>query len=280
MKPPRLLSREAWLRDLAAGGLRLTISFAGFGSYGSPGSPWGFRQRRMDAGICYLLVGGGIRARIAGKIWEVREGNLFLVAPGVLHDFELLDADRPITLYHCRIRAWRGRNLCWLKESVLCLPHLLGLRRHFEDLLEETDATLPWCAERVQASLFLAFSAAFRADSKRAGRRLTLSQQTRLGRFLQENRRRQPAPSELAAALNLSLSYFSRLFKATYHSIPRTWLVAERLRLASLELVETSKGVAQLAEELGYRNPFLFSRQFSQHFGCSPRAFRQKHGSP
>jgi len=277
---PRLLSREAWLRGMAAGRLRLSVSFAGFGSYGSPISPWGFRQRRLDAGLCYLLVGGGIRARIEGKIWEVKEGNLFLVAPGVLHDFELLASDRPITLYHCRIRVWQGRRPCWLRESVLCLPHLLGLRRHFEDLLEETDATLPWYAERAQASLFLAFSAAFRADPQRAGRGLTLSQQTRLSRFLQANRRRQPSPSELAAALNLSLGYFSRLFKATYHVIPRAWLVAERLRLASLELVETSKGVAQLAAELGYRNPFLFSRQFSQHFGCSPRAFRQKHGSP
>jgi AraC-like DNA-binding protein len=84
-------------------------------------------------------------------------------------------------------------------------------------------------------------------------------------------------PQQLAGVTNLSPDYFARLFKQTYGVIPRTWLVQEKMRLASVELVTTRKSITQVATELGYTDLYLFSRQFKQVCGCSPREFRLRH---
>lgn len=277
MKTLHRISRPNWLRCVGAEPGRIEIALSGYGTYGTPESPWGFRRRRLDYGLCYFLIDGGIRVRWAGKMAEVTEGSLFLLAPRVQHDFELLSPERPITLHHYRLQTFFRHRPCWLKEDFVSFRHQLRLRPYFEEISEELETDLPYKKVRLHALLLLAFSAAFRSEQKKSGQSLTSNQQAWLSRFFRENHGRQPGPSELAGALHLSPNYFSRLFKTTYGIIPRVWLVQERLRLASMQLAETQKSIGQVAEDLGYRNAFLFSRQFSQLFGCSPREFRRKH---
>lgn len=277
MQAPERIGREKWLHDLVSGRLDFEISFSGYGTYGTPGSPWGGRNRLVESALCYLFLDGGIRISWAGKMAEITEGGLFLLAPNVQHDFELLSPERSITVYHFRLLTRFRKRVCWMKEDFLCFRHMLPLRPYFEEIFEEIPSNLPHKKERIRSLLFLSFLSAFRSEQKRTGKGLTFNQQARLTRFVLENRGRQPGPAELAATLNLSHDYFSRLFKETYGVIPRVWLVQERLRLASLELAETRKSIGSVAEGLGYRNAFLFSHQFSRQFGCSPREFRRKH---
>lgn len=84
-------------------------------------------------------------------------------------------------------------------------------------------------------------------------------------------------PQQLAEVANLSPDYFARLFKQTYGVIPRTWLVQEKMRLASVEQVTTRKFITQVAAELGYSDLYLFNRQFKNVCACSPREFRLQH---
>ena len=51
----------------------------------------------------------------------------------------------------------------------------------------------------------------------------------------------------------------------------------ERIRLASIRLVDSDEKIQTIARQLGYNNPYLFSRQFKQVMGVSPRVFRQRH---
>jgi AraC-like DNA-binding protein len=277
MKSPLRLDREEWLRALAAGRMDLGLSLSGFSTVGKPGSPWGFQQRQLDAGICYFLINGSIRARLSSRTLEINEGTLFLLAPGVRHDFELLDREKPITLYHFRLQPRLGKRSCWWQEEASFFQHMFDLRPFFEELMDEFAGNLPWKEERRHALFFLIFSTAFRSSRTASGKGLTLGQQARLVRFLRQNAGSQSGPADLAAVLHLSHDYFSRLFKASYGVIPRVWLVRERLRLASLDLAETRKSVTQIAEDLGYRNTFLFSRQFSRQLGISPSGFRRRH---
>jgi len=277
VKSPLRLDNEQCLRALAAGRIDLGISLFGFGTYGNPDSPWGFHQRQIDAGICYFLVNGRFRARLPSGTLEINEGSLFLLAPGVRHDFEPLNRGDSITLYHCRLHPRLGKRSCWWEQKASCFRNMFGLRPFFEELMEESAGSLPWKEERKHALFFLILSVALRSNPGVFGKGLTLSQQARLVRFLRQREGAQPSPAELAAALHLSHDYFSRLFKVSYGIIPRVWLVHERLRLASLELAETRKSITQIAEGLGYCNNFLFSRQFSRLLGISPSGFRRRH---
>lgn len=276
--PPRIrLTRDAWLKALASGRLDLRIAFPALGSYGMPGSPWGFDFRTLDAGILYLLVDGGIRVKLPRATWEMTEGTLFMVGPGVRHSLQLLFPDRPITIYHLRLNPRLGRRPCWLREEASLFRHMLSLRPHFEGMLEEAAGGLPWSKERIHAFFFLIFSSLFRFEHGTPQPGLTLSQQARLARYIREHVYDHPTPGQLAATLGLSPAYFARQFKAAYGMIPRVWLLRERLRLASLELAEGGKSITQIAGELGYQDGCLFSRQFTREFGHSPRLFRQRH---
>jgi transcriptional regulator GlxA family with amidase domain len=48
-----------------------------------------------------------------------------------------------------------------------------------------------------------------------------------------------------------------------------------RLERARTLLEETSMPIGQIAHALGYEEVFLFSRQFKQQYGYSPRQARQ-----
>lgn len=51
------------------------------------------------------------------------------------------------------------------------------------------------------------------------------------------------------------------------------------MRLGALRLLESTLNVSQIALELGYRDVFLFSRQFKSVMGENPSAYRQNHGA-
>jgi AraC-like DNA-binding protein len=57
---------------------------------------------------------------------------------------------------------------------------------------------------------------------------------------------------------------------------PARYLDAQRLAETRQLLAYTNQTLAQIADHAGYSSPFHLSLRFKQHFGQSPRAFRQQ----
>lgn len=83
----------------------------------------------------------------------------------------------------------------------------------------------------------------------------------------------------LARLLSCSVVHLRRRFRATWGVSPRDWLLSRRLRWGAERLRATRLPVATIADELGYADQALFSRQFSAFFGMSPRVYRTDGGS-
>lgn len=81
--------------------------------------------------------------------------------------------------------------------------------------------------------------------------------------------------AELAAACHLSESRLSHLFREQTGATPLQFLEAERLERAKRLLELTPITVQDVAAEVGFENPFYFTRRFRRYTGRSPRAFRQ-----
>lgn len=81
--------------------------------------------------------------------------------------------------------------------------------------------------------------------------------------------------AELAEACHLSPSRLSHLFRAETGMTPLQFLEAERLERAKRLLELTPMSVQDVAAEVGFENPFYFTRRFRRYAGRSPRAFRQ-----
>jgi AraC-like DNA-binding protein len=81
---------------------------------------------------------------------------------------------------------------------------------------------------------------------------------------------------KLAALAGLKKSKISYLFKKYTNKRPIDYLIHYRIKKA-LELLETTDLlICEVAERVGYQDPFYFSRLFKRHTGIAPTALRQQ----
>jgi len=78
----------------------------------------------------------------------------------------------------------------------------------------------------------------------------------------------------LAKACGLSPSRLSHLFRAQVGETPMQYLEQRRVETARELLQMTSKSIAQIATETGFRNQFYFSRVYRRKMGIPPSATR------
>jgi AraC-like DNA-binding protein len=80
----------------------------------------------------------------------------------------------------------------------------------------------------------------------------------------------------LARAVAMSRSAFMERFRALVGVPPIRYLTALRLEAARVELRESRRPVAQLAELVGYESEAAFSRAFKREYGLAPAHWRER----
>ena len=78
----------------------------------------------------------------------------------------------------------------------------------------------------------------------------------------------------LAKQLNWSRSHFDREFSRQVGQPPKQFLLNCKMIEARRLLESRSLRVGEVAEQLGYRDIYFFSRQFKSHYGLSPVHYR------
>ncbi len=71
-------------------------------------------------------------------------------------------------------------------------------------------------------------------------------------------------------------AYLCRLFRRYDHQTPHQFLMRRKMHLAAERLQQSDLLVKQVAAQLGFADPFHFSRTFKRVLGLSPEAFRQQ----
>lgn len=82
--------------------------------------------------------------------------------------------------------------------------------------------------------------------------------------------------SDLAEAAGMSISTLSVHFKKTFGLSPKNYLIQYRMRYAAHLMMDRNLNVSEVAAQVGYDDPFHFSKLFKKHCGASPRALRKK----
>lgn len=85
--------------------------------------------------------------------------------------------------------------------------------------------------------------------------------------------------AELASQVGLSRSALADRFVRYLSEPPMTYLTRWRLQLAARSLARTSKGVAEIASEVGYESESAFNRAFKREFGLPPAQYRREQRS-
>ncbi|MBD2872009.1 helix-turn-helix domain-containing protein [Paenibacillus arenilitoris] len=79
---------------------------------------------------------------------------------------------------------------------------------------------------------------------------------------------------DLAMRAQLSPRYFSMKFKELIGMSVQTYMIRTRIERAQHLLMHAGMNVTEVADALGYRDIFFFSRQFKQYTGRSPSEIR------
>jgi AraC-like DNA-binding protein len=83
--------------------------------------------------------------------------------------------------------------------------------------------------------------------------------------------------ADLADEVGISRSALVERFTRYLSEPPMTYLTRWRLQLAARSLQKTSRGVADIAADIGYESEAAFSRAFKREFGQPPGRYRSDH---
>jgi len=107
-------------------------------------------------------------------------------------------------------------------------------------------------------------------DSRSADERVRLSVET-----LRRDWQRPHRLDELATAAHVSVTHYSALFRRHTGFAPIDFLIRLRVQHACRLLDTTKLPVGEIAELVGYRDPYYFTRCFRRVMGCAPRHYRK-----
>ena len=85
--------------------------------------------------------------------------------------------------------------------------------------------------------------------------------------------------AELAEAVGVSRTALVDRFAKYLSEPPMAYLTRWRLQLAAQALTTTSRGVADIAADVGYESEAAFNRAFKRQFGTPPARYRREHRS-
>lgn len=95
--------------------------------------------------------------------------------------------------------------------------------------------------------------------------------------LIRERFRDDPAQEEIARAVGLSTTHFSRLFHRRTGLRYKEYINEVRLQETRRALRETDHAVTRIAFDAGFRSISQCNRQFKSHYGVSPRDYRKRY---
>lgn len=236
------------------------------------------KERPGGAAQCVVLVcvlGAG-RVRVDGVVHEVRRGQVVVLPPDVPHAYEA-DSDDPWTLWWVHVL---GRDLAeFLRQSGMTAARPV---RHLRDvyrpvsLIEEIVAAM----ERgdTDASLLAASGAAWHLMAQLCAEQVAGSAALPSVDAARDHIVAHPAEpmtvAGLAAMARMSPSHFATQFRERVGTSPIKFQTQVRMGRARELLDTTTRSVESIAAEVGYADPFYFSRVFRLVHDVTPSAYR------
>lgn len=93
--------------------------------------------------------------------------------------------------------------------------------------------------------------------------------------FMQDHLKGNISLEELSRAHNYSTSRFSNLFKQKTGYAPIDYFIQMKMQQACQQLDFTTHSIKSIAYDLGFEDPYYFSRRFRKVIGISPNKYRE-----
>ncbi len=251
-------------------------------SFGYYPNAAGHRMSRdeHDDNLLIYCVQGQTELMLEGRDHRVRPGDLVVLPKDTVHAYRTLDDD-PWTIFWVHFEGELSQayldNLGYSFETPLIplgvLPKLVS---DFEAMLAvrktgySVKAFIHLANHLTQLLTFIAIQ--IPKIQEGSGYYLDLDA---IHAYMQRNIHGQLDLDALAAQVKLSKYYFARRYKQLTGETPIGHFIRMKMEHACYLLDLSGRSINAIAQELGYEDPYYFSRLFSKVIGLPPREYRR-----
>jgi len=245
--------------------------------------------------LTYFERGGG-RQRIGSQAWRVREGDLFVIAPGETHEAgELGEAGGWMVQFSADAIEPGGDPTAFLSwhSNPLLYPFVRPSggevarfevpaeqrpewSRRLRAMARELREKNPGFREALRAHLTLILVDVGRLARDVVGQ-MRLGKQPVLAavfQFIEDHYAEPISTKDVARAANLSSGYLTTLVRRRTGRTVLEWIVERRMAEARHLLVETEDSVERIGARVGYEDPTYFARRFRNTHKATPASWR------
>lgn len=279
MQPP---DENLYFPDFVKSGTRGRIRVGACGRMRCPpgwSMPPRFWENLPDFDLWYVWAGRGRMRTRDGEV-DLHPGVCFWMRPGgVYAATQRPDARLGVNYIHFQLTPDRGRRPVAAQWPEIFYPSNLDfVDATMRRIMELSDRTPDAAADLLAALLRVLLLEEQSASVQPAAEKVNRSQRQIIVQIAAEMREcpGRDSITALARRAGYGPDHFGRLFRTVTGVSPKVYLIESRLRHARQLLAESNLKIEAIAAQLGYRNVYFFSRQFSQKTGWTPSAYRRR----
>jgi AraC-like DNA-binding protein len=254
-------------------------SISGHSSYPQSGHPPGYsfnfvRGRILqEYQLIYITRGKGLFSSLHIQNTEIEEGTVFLIKPGEWHTYRPDES----TGWECYWVGFSGAVTESMQNmnSIIRIGYdeeMVGLYRK---MLEVSNSERPGYQQLLSGILVHLLAYLFYREKDRTWRHKEVQGKIEKARLIIREKINSPiSPEEIAASLNMSYTWFRRMFRQYTGLAPAQYITQLKIQKARELLSVTSMPIKEIALELGYESIDYFSTLFKKQTGATPGQFR------
>jgi AraC-like DNA-binding protein len=229
-----------------------------------------------------LVVSGRGSVTLDGVRHRLQSGTLFRYGPGVDHRMAAEPGSRMVKYFVDFTGSGVGRLFRsgpWLDVEPRQLPEPTRAQAIYDELQRIGSRQTP--RARRMAALLLQQLVLLAADEAVPAKRLdsrSWAAYRRCRDQMEAHVERVSSLGDVARACGLSPAHVCRLFRRHGDRSPHQALLRLKMARAASLLLERGLLVREAAEQVGFPDPYHFSKAFKRVYGASPEAFRERGG--
>ena len=219
------------------------------------------------------FVARGVGAlTLAGRPYELRPGTLFVYGQGTPHRIRT-SPDHVMEKYFVAFEGGTElmRECQILPGTVLQMMRPDQIQQIFDDLIAHGLSDHANRTRMCQIALqYLVMKIADNAGPHGPSHTAAVATYQRCRQFIEEHYLRFHSLADVAAGCHVDSAYLCRLFKRFRRQTPFQYLQNLKMNRAVELLQNGNRSVKETAEEVGFSDPYNFSRAFKRIFGIAP----------
>lgn len=241
-----------------------------------PGYSFSFERGRIlqEYQLLYITKGKGKFSSLHLSNIEITEGTVFLLRPGEWHTYRPDES----TGWECYWVGFSGAVTGSLQHenTIIQIGYDEEMVALYRKILDVSNDERPGYQQLLSGILIHLLAYLFYREKDRNWRDKEVFNKMEKARLIiREKINTSISPEEIAASLNMSYTWFRRIFRQYTGLAPAQYITQLKIQKAKELLSVTTMSVKEIALELGYESIDYFSTQFKKQTNTTPGTFRK-----